>query len=324
MSSRSQTSDLPVQEHAGGGAPSKAKINAEARLLAKISDRIQAGAGTGHRAEYTPWLPVTRRNSSPHSNQIVAWLPPLGRSAHFFSRGEYRTALLLLWLGVVDLREQFPIWPMPHPHPLDGAIGAPSNLPWSQGLLDIASAAGIDHGYEVGSRIPYVATIDLLATVRSAGRLNVVAFSSKPISNSSAFLGWRTHERLELERRYANALPCPYFVTSSSLVPATMAANLESWMADAILDRPDNLLHKVELFSSQISLHGNLAARDAIGRAGVACGISHDDAWRLYRHCAWHQIIDVDPTCRFLTSYPLPQGGQVIQRELADKLLYAR
>jgi hypothetical protein len=247
-------------------------------------------------------------------------LPPLGRSLHFFSRGEYRAALLLLWLGVEDLREQYPIWPMPHPHPLDGASGAPCNLPWSRGLLAIASAAKIDHGTEVGSRIPYVATIDLLATVRTAGRLCVVAFSCKPISEHTTSFNWRMQERLELERRYANELPCPYFLISSSLVPATMAANLETWLADANLHSSD-LIGKVEMFTAYVGAHRNGAAREAVAGAANVCGITQEDGWRLLRHCAWHQIIDLNPTRKILATYPLPPGGRILRQELSAKLL---
>jgi hypothetical protein len=93
-------------------------------------------------------------------------MPPLGRTAHYFSRGEYHTALLLLWLGVDDLREQFPLWPAPHPHPLYGSpLQSNAPLTWAKGLLSIAEEAGIAHGVEVGTRVPYIASLDLLATV---------------------------------------------------------------------------------------------------------------------------------------------------------------
>lgn len=86
----------------------------------KLFNQINQGYGQGHGTNYQPWLQIRRKNTSPKSNQVVAWLPPLEREAHFFSRGEYHTALLLLWLQVEDLREQYPLWPVAHPHPLWG------------------------------------------------------------------------------------------------------------------------------------------------------------------------------------------------------------
>jgi hypothetical protein len=71
----------------------------------KMCELIQQGRGMGHGRSYLPWLMLRRKNPSPNSNQAVSWVPPLERTAHYFSRGEYHTALLLLWLGVKDLRE---------------------------------------------------------------------------------------------------------------------------------------------------------------------------------------------------------------------------
>lgn len=223
-------SRIDVPEVPRGSNARSLSAKAHARHLAKIAARIQAGEGSGHLARYSPWLQIKRRNTSPDSNQLVAWLPLLRRSTHFFARAEYYTALLLLWLGAEDVREQYPLWPMPHPHPLDGAVGAPCNLSWSKGLLAIAAAAGIDHGYDVGTRIPYIATIDLLATVRMAGQPELIFVSSKPNPDNPAASDWRMYERLELERRYAEDLGCRYYVASSSLVSPAIASNLETWM----------------------------------------------------------------------------------------------
>jgi hypothetical protein len=170
----------------------------------KMCELIQQGRGMGHGRSYLPWLMLRRKNPSPNSNQAVSWVPPLQRTAHYFSRGEYHTALLLLWLGVKDLREQFPIWPIPHPHPLEGTPGIPqAQARWSRGLLALAREAGIEHGFEFGTRLPYVATLDLLATV-PLPKGNVLAiFSSKPIEEPNTDVQLRTLERLELERRYS-------------------------------------------------------------------------------------------------------------------------
>jgi hypothetical protein len=135
----------------------------------KLRERILIGHGMGHGSGYLPWLTLRRKNPSPISNQVPSWMPPLGRAAHYFSRGEYHTALLLLWLGVKDLREQFPLWPLPHPHPLDGVQETADVVrPWAPGLLDIAREANIDHGHEIGTHLPYVASLDLVAGSLSA------------------------------------------------------------------------------------------------------------------------------------------------------------
>jgi hypothetical protein len=144
----------------------------------KMCERISRGHGIGQGSKYRPWLTLRRKNSSPHSNQVISWMPPLGRTAHYFSRGEYHTALLLLWLGVQDLREQFPLWPVPHPHPLDGiANGSSLQLPWSRGLLAIASDANIDHGVEFGTTLASISSLclDSASRYRSYGQDSDVA-----------------------------------------------------------------------------------------------------------------------------------------------------
>ena len=54
----------------------------------KMCELIRQGRGTGHGRNYLPWLMLRRKNSSPDSNQVVSWMSPLQRTAHYFSRGE--------------------------------------------------------------------------------------------------------------------------------------------------------------------------------------------------------------------------------------------
>ncbi|WP_211444882.1 PDDEXK family nuclease [Collimonas humicola] len=287
----------------------------------KLYERIRQGYGMGHGSGYKPWLTLRRKNPSPRSNQVVSWMPPLGRTAHYFSRGEYHTALLLLWLGVKDLREQFPIWPIPHPHPLVGTPGAASlNLPWSRGLLTIADECGINHGYEIGSRQPYVASLDLVATAPLTEGPVLAVFSSKPISEPTEEVKWRTLERLELERRYSLDIGATYFVSSSALIPLLTAGQLEWWLDCATLHCAPHLSPYVEGFAEQINTHMELPINETVIRAGESVSLPIDDAWLLFRYCAWTQIIDIDPSVRILTSYPIRPGGRQLQHALRRRL----
>lgn len=287
----------------------------------KLYEHIRLGHGTGHGSNYKPWLTLRRKNPSPKSNQVVSWMPPLRRTAHYFSRGEYHTALLLLWLGVQDLREQFPIWPIPHPHPLVGLPGALTvKPPWSRGLLAIASEANIDHGYEIGSRQPYVASLDLVATIPLEGRIALATFSSKPITEPSEEVKWRTLERLELERRYAADIGSSYFVSSSALIPLLTAGQLEWWLDFSTMHCAANLLSYTERFAEHINAHLDLPINEAVMRTAELLSISIENAWLLFRHCAWTQVIDIDPSVRILTSYPVRPGGRALRDALRRAL----
>ena len=135
-----------ARDHQAPTEPTPKRRRSGGMTYKKMYERIRLGYGLGQGPAYLPWLTIRRKNPSPKSNQVVSWMPPLERAAHYFARGEYHTALLLLWLGVRDLREQYPIWPIPHPHPLsDSTSKTAGNLPWSKGLLAIAKDAGIDH-----------------------------------------------------------------------------------------------------------------------------------------------------------------------------------
>lgn len=286
----------------------------------KLLERIQLGHGLGDGSKYLPWLTLRKKNSSPNSNQVCSWMPPLRRSAHYFSRGEYHTALVLLWLGVQDLREQFPIWPIPHPHPLETSNSTHANRPWARGLLTISKEANIKHGSEFGTRLPYIASLDLLATVQLRTHRMLAVFSSKPISEPTMEVKWRTLERLELERRYTAEIDGRYFVSSSALVPQLTAGQLEWWLDASTLACAPELLAYAERFAIQLNDRLDLSIRENVARAAHTLSIPLESAWFLFRHCAWTQAIDIDPSIRVLTSYPVRAGGRAMRDALRRRL----
>jgi hypothetical protein len=316
---------LPSGNSDGGGKPDFQLLEPreKARRIRgmtyeKLYQRIALGYGQGSGPHYQPWLQIRRKNPSPNSNQVVTTLAPLGRVGHFFSRGEYHTALLLLWLDVKDLREQYPIWPTAHPHPLDSNESSGAR-PWSRGLLAIADEAGIDHGCEIGSRQPYVATIDIAATIEIDRQEKLLMLSSKPITNPDDHVKWRTLERLELERRYAGEIGAAYLVSTSALIPTFMAGYLEWWMDAACL--PDSaLVARAPDFSDIVMAHSSETVSDAVQAAASRLRLDPDSAWLLFQHCCWTQAIDIDPTEPLLVSYPIKKGGRALRTALQKEI----
>lgn len=287
----------------------------------KLSERIHLGYGTGHGADYLPWLTLRRKNSSRESNQVAAHLHPLHRPGYFFSRGEYQIALLLLWLGVHDLREQYPLWPIAHPHPLYGALGTDGlDLGYCTGLLDIAADAGIEHGHFPGTDIPYVATIDFLVTVLNGSEFDLIAISCKPFSDPDQEIKWRTLERLELERRYAERHGFRYLIISSRFVPILMAGQLEWCMERATLADVPHLSECVDGFAREFSSEPSLSVSDAVARASGSQHLSMEEGWMVFRHCAWTQVIDIDLSSPILTSYPARRSGRTLRERLRRSL----
>jgi hypothetical protein len=287
----------------------------------KLAARIALGHGIGFGASYLPWLTLRRKNTSPESNQVISWMPPLRRTAHYFSRGEYHTALLLLWLGVRDLREQFPIWPIAHPHPLENQSDTRTGTrPWSKGLIAIAKDAGIKHGTEYGSRVPYVASLDLVATTGHPARSALTVFSSKPIDRPGDRVKWRTRERLELERRYSAEIAARYYVSSSALIPLLTAGQLENWLDASTMEGNPQLRAIAAQFAAVVQDQEHRSMVEAVNRAAAVCSLQSDEAWYLFRHCAWTQAIDIDPTIRILTSHPVRAGGRALRAALQHSL----
>ncbi|NHZ62360.1 TnsA endonuclease N-terminal domain-containing protein [Massilia genomosp. 1] len=287
----------------------------------KLAARIARGHGIGSGATYLPWLTLRRKNPSPASNQVISWMPPLRRTAHYFSRGEYHTALLLLWLGVKDLREQFPIWPIAHPHPLETQSETRNgSRPWSKGLAAIAREAGIKHGTEFGTRVPYVASLDLVATTHHGTGSALTIFSSKPIDTPDDTVKWRTRERLELERRYSVEINARYYVSSSALISVLTAGQLENWLDASTLQSTPQLRPISAQFAALIEDHGQLSIVEAVTRAAAGCSLQLDEAWFLFRHCCWTQAIDIDPTVRIHHSHPVRPGGRALRDALRRRL----
>jgi hypothetical protein len=287
----------------------------------KLAARIALGHGIGSGANYLPWLTLRRKNTSPESNQVISWMPPLRRTAHYFSRGEYHTALLLLWLGVRDLREQFPIWPIAHPHPLENHSDSRTGTrPWSKGLVSIAKEAGIKHGTEYGTRVPYIASLDLVATTDHPTGSALTIFSSKPIDTPDDKIKWRTRERLELERRYSAEIGARYYVSSSALISLLMAGQLENWLDASTMESAPHLRSIAAQFAAVVQDHKQHSVVEAVNRAATVCSLQMDEAWFLFRHCAWTQAIDIDPTVRILNSHPVRAGGRALRATLRHRL----
>lgn len=186
--------------------------------------------------------------------------------------------------------------------------------------MSIAQEAGIDHGYEIGTRQPYVATLDIVVTVPAGDGLKLAIFSSKPITDQDAEVKWRTRERLELERRYSAEISGDYHVSSSALVPILMAGQLEWWLDCASLAPMPTLIPLAEPFARMVMARPDLSIVEAVADAGNVLKIDLDKAWLLFRHCAWTQAVDIDPSQRILTSYPIRPGGRALRRSLQQTL----
>ncbi|MDP3226205.1 MAG: TnsA endonuclease N-terminal domain-containing protein [Rubrivivax sp.] len=289
----------------------------------KLTALIKAGYGQGHFQRYKPWLRVTKRDYSPNSN--IGHLPntALGRAHHYRARAERGTILLLRWLGAADIREAFPIWPWPHRHPGFGLPGFEhcEELP---GLLSIAEAAEVPHGYYVGSAIPYVATIDMVATYQDApGSYRLVALENKPESIAAELDPLsRAKERLELARRYCTHADIPRVLIHAEKLPPELVVNLDllapqltNPQQSALLGSP---IYRQVLELLQAKGHST-SPNELTGHLGARFGHSPSMLQAATHLAIWRQDIDHDLTLPFMPWQPLVRGGRVLKQELQSQ-----
>ena len=284
-----------------------------------LNQRIRSGRGQGHQNNYLPWLWVHRKNASKSSNQIVQRLPGYRRASHFYSVTEKIIAWLCKWLGASDVREQFPMWPFEHQHPLASltANGIGRQIP---GLMDIARSAGIRHGTEPGSRsVPYVGTTDVLLTIETY-RTWPALVSVKPhgiVVNAEPTD--RVLERLELERRYADAIDGHHVIADGSIVDHTLIANLETLAPYAIFKIPDDDQAE-DCLGYLRSYAGRMEMSRAFQIAGQRAGVGMFRASQLFYAAAWQRRLDVDITHHLRADLPVTFGASSIVAKLQADL----
>lgn len=298
-----------------GGAAQPAMAVVTWRVL---DDRIHAGRGQGHGDKYLPWLWIHRKNVSGRGNQVVDPLPGHRRPSHFLAQIEWHVGLLCMYLGALDVREQFPLWPQPHPHPL--ADYAPSQQRWNhcRGLIAISQELGVDHGREIGSDAPYIATIDIAATIKRAKGYGIAGVALKPheliLSSEPTD---RINERLAMERVCMTDYGATHKVVDRSLLGHSTGGNLELLSSGARL--PEQLQDKAMLseFKERFVDAATIASiSKGIDRAGAALGLSATDANLVWRHLTWHRHVELDITLPLQMGMPLSLGG----RQIADAL----
>ncbi len=292
----------------------------------RLGDLIQAGMGAGLGEDYESTLQIKRWNPSPMSVQVLKPLPPFKRKCHFFSLSEWYLGLLFAWIGA-HIREQFPMWPWLHQHPeYDRNPEFDATLPWSEGMQSVCRDMGIKHGYFVGTDIPYVWTMDLclhLPWITTPAKACALV-SVKPLE-SERYLYIdpldRGPEKLEAERRYAQALDVPYFVGDRSLYPGPLFAQLE-YLADAAvlpLTHPlSSILNRfLDSRGDEMSLYPLIEISERLQKDYRTTA---EHGTFLLNHIQWNQIVDCDLSLPIKTSLPPRPGGRHLQAAIRSSI----
>jgi hypothetical protein len=296
---------------------SKLKKSYTDRKLKQVLGWIKSGRGQGRAEAYSPWIRITRGFSSPVSHQMFSALTVHKRNHHFLSKLEHHTALQLAYLGAVELRECLPLWPTEHQHPIET-----NRKSRTVGLLDIARDAGIEHGNFVGSDVPYVASLDMMATIQWQGKTHHLGVSCKP--EEILLSSTRAQERTTLDEIYCHTVGAKHLKEGGSQFNPVLLKNLQAyqparheilkWVGSGQLQEfCDHFNHSFQ----DVPLHLS------ISQAGKAAQADEQHASTLWRVGAWLHLIDIDMAQRISMLKPIRRGkdrrlGQLAAHFLGD------
>jgi len=306
---KNRSPDLSITRRPREG---KRRINNSVTRVPMTIERLQLlvddGFGYGRGEDYTPWIRITKGLSAKESNLVVAQTAVHKRSLHLMSILEKTAAHAAAWLGATEIREQFPLFPWAANHPMAGLdILRDRRLPEAPSLLNIARDAQIDIGHYVGGNIPYVATTDLVVRIGDFPNDRLVFISCKPRAKmNDPKTGTRVRERLELERRYAQAVGAKHVVFTGEEVCDRLKANLDWLMPHRSQVADPALCARRRAFAEAFASTAESKSIDQrIRAASSACETTLAEGQEDFRAAAWKGEIDVDLTQPILMSRPL-------------------
>ncbi|WP_229503660.1 TnsA endonuclease N-terminal domain-containing protein [Massilia putida] len=206
-----------------------------------------------------------------------------GRVHHLFSDNESCFFLLADYAAdVVDIREQFPLFP-------------------ESATQRIASSLGVRHPHYPRSQTPIVMTTDFLLTkIDKLGKRFLLAFSIKSADDLRGRHRKSVLTKLEIERRYWLVRGVPWYLFTNAEFDKTVIDNLE-WLsyflvkgdvnaADFLTQLPIFLSVFEDVSSQELPLQGQLQACAAeLGKI-----LDLDLITDIFRFCVWHHLIDID------------------------------
>ena len=290
----------------------------------KLLDLIKEGRGQGHLAQFDPWLQVTSKVSSPVSNIGRVPAPDIERCHHYLAVAERRAILLLKWIGAFDVREQFPIWPWDHRHPLEGLPSA-GPLEKMPGLLTIAKECGIPHGVFFGTAVPYIATIDILSTwAQPDGSFKLLATECKPAELLVAGKdSKRRHERLQLTGHYCKLANIPRKIFHAERLPKELPVNLDvlfPLMSRAAVEQTRQT-DSYKWMLDAMCQHGYANRPHEIARVVASkIGASFDEVIKLLHLALWTQDIDHNLSLHLELYRPFIRGGRELRERFKEEM----
>lgn len=239
---------------------------------------IAQGCGSGELEDYLPWIRVEDVASRGKSRKVPGI--KVDRTYEVLSGLEYQYLNVLEFSeNVVDIREQFPIFP-------------------TEAALEIACDLGIAYPKYPSTTVLFVMTTDFLITVADPdGSVRHVARTVKPEFNpDDAKKHKRIVEKLELERAiWAHKGVTDWAIVGPEALGVALPRNLELLRggADRSMRIGKELRAKfLDHLAHFWSRDRNLSA--VIRTAATIMQLPYLDGVRLFKHLAWHKFVTFD------------------------------
>jgi hypothetical protein len=228
--------------------------------------------GVGEGKSYKPWLRVQDVKSQGVRSQILGL--KTSRVHHTLSSIETEFFYLVEHCdSVIDIREQFPLFPI--------------NL-----SIKIAKSLGIKHPAHPKTDVPIIITTDFLLTKKINDKVVFEAISVKPENKSD---NERVLEKLEIERVWWELLGINFSYFVGSELTKIQSSNI-NWATHPLREGTSLYTqHQLELAIALIT-PGKQFIRDICNDFVDKIGVIHDESLNLLRFLIAKKYISVDIT----------------------------
>jgi hypothetical protein len=265
---------------------------------------VKQGLGQGERESYQPWLRVQDVPSHGRSHKVHGSI--VDRVYQLLSDLEYAFWLQLDFSeNVVDIREQFPLFPV-------------------SALQAIASSKGIKYPVYLGTDVPYVMTTDFVITIReSDGSTRLVARTVKPhnaVTSGESLL--RTWEKLEIEEEFWTAQGVSWEVVTEHNLPTTVTRNLEwlrkggpvqtRWVHEPLCSQFIDELIRAQHFGWTLGK----TLKHISGRLMTP----YETCAQMFRYVVWQKLISIDLMQTISITGPFPEIN-VLESPLSENYI---
>ncbi|MFI7838847.1 TnsA endonuclease N-terminal domain-containing protein [Pseudomonas asiatica] len=256
-----------------------------------IERHIAKGFGGGAGADYVPWLRVQDVPSRGRSHKIQG--VKVERIHHLLSDLErYYFLVTEFSEDVVDIREQYPLLPLPR-------------------AQAIASAIGVRYPMYLGTKQPCVLTTDFLLTVRTPdGGLKSIARTVKYQSDLQGDGSKRTLEKFAIERRFWQSQGVDWAIITEEYFTPNLIKNLGLLRSYAKLPRElmKPALHKNFIdYLEEIKFYPWTLA-DCLRKIASRLSINYADARGIFFYLIWTKVLKVDlVSSTLMLTGPLPK-----------------